>query len=122
MWIRDRLYGLFRDEAFTARYPRDGRLGLSPAQPATLCVLPYALNVPDRQAAEAVRCRTDFTYASAWNPKTPAPTTACCPTSPTGSPGATAPTGCRAWHRPRIRRAGRSRAEPPAPVGHLHRE
>ncbi|MET9502170.1 transposase [Streptomyces sp. NPDC006622] len=71
MWIRDRLDGVFGDEAFTARYPRDGRLGLSPAQPATLCVLPYALNVPDRQAAEAVRCRIDFTYALGLEPEDP---------------------------------------------------
>jgi hypothetical protein len=35
MWIRDRLDGLFSDEDFTAWYPRDGRPGLAPAQPAT---------------------------------------------------------------------------------------
>ncbi|MFJ5802355.1 transposase [Streptomyces decoyicus] len=63
MWIRDRLDGLFSDEDFTAWYPRDGRPGLSPAQPATVCVLQYALNLSDRQAAEAVRCRIDFKYA-----------------------------------------------------------
>lgn len=45
---------------FIAWYPRDGRPGLSPAQLATVCVLQYALNLSDRQAAEAVRCRIDF--------------------------------------------------------------
>jgi transposase len=64
MWIRDRLDGLWRDEDFTAWYPRDGRPGLSPAQlAATVCVLQYAMNLSDRQAAEAVRCRIDFKYA-----------------------------------------------------------
>lgn len=42
---------------------RDGRPGLSPAQPATVCALQYALNLSDRQASEAVRCRIDFKYA-----------------------------------------------------------
>lgn len=63
MWIRDRLDGLWRDEDFAAWYPRDGRPGLSPAQLATVCVLQYAMNLSDRQAAEAVRCRIDFKYA-----------------------------------------------------------
>ncbi|MEZ0096338.1 transposase [Streptacidiphilus sp. EB129] len=63
MWIRDRLDGLWTDEDFTAWYPRDGRPGLSPAQLATVCVLQYVMNLSDRQAAEAVRCRLDFKYA-----------------------------------------------------------
>lgn len=45
--------------------PRDGRPGLSPAQLATVCVLQFLLNLSDRQAAEAVRCRIDFKYALA---------------------------------------------------------
>jgi transposase len=61
--IRDRLDGLCSDEDCTAWYPRDGRPELSPAQLATVCVLQYAMNLSDRQAAEAVRCRIDFTYA-----------------------------------------------------------
>ncbi|WP_016825817.1 IS1182 family transposase [Streptomyces viridosporus] len=65
MWVRDRLDGLWRDEDFEAWYPRDGRPGLSPAQLATVCVLQFLLNLSDRQAAEAVRCRIDFKYALA---------------------------------------------------------
>ncbi|MFC4885307.1 transposase [Streptomyces beijiangensis] len=61
MWVRDRLDGLWRDEDFAAWYPRDGRPGLSPAQLATVCLL----NLSDRQATEAVRCRLDFKYALA---------------------------------------------------------
>ncbi|MGW2788043.1 transposase [Streptomyces populi] len=63
--MRDRLDGLWRDEDFTDWYPRDGRLGLSHAQPATVCVLQFLLGLSDRQAAEAVRCRIDFKYAMA---------------------------------------------------------
>ncbi|WP_424860533.1 transposase [Streptomyces sp. MMS24-I29] len=63
--MRDRLDGLWRDEDFTAWYPRDGRPGLSPAQLATVCVLQFLLGLSDRQAAEAVRCRIDFKYAMA---------------------------------------------------------
>jgi transposase len=65
MWVRDRLDGLWRDEDFAAWYSRDGRPGLSPAQLATVSVLQFALNLSDRQAAEAVRCRIDFKYALA---------------------------------------------------------
>jgi transposase len=65
MWVRDHLDGLWSDEDFTCWYPRDGRPGLSPAQLATVCVLQFLLNLFDRQAAEAVRCRIDFKYALA---------------------------------------------------------
>ncbi|MFJ9618390.1 transposase [Streptomyces noursei] len=63
MWVRDRPNGLWHDEDFASWYPRDGRPGLSPAQLATVCVLQFLLGLSDRQAAEAVRCRIDFTYA-----------------------------------------------------------
>jgi hypothetical protein len=72
MWVRDRLDGLWHDEDFDAWYPRDGRPGLSPAQLATVSVLQFLLNLSDRQAAEAVRCRIDFKYALA--PKFPTST------------------------------------------------
>lgn len=65
MWVRDRLDGLWHDEDFTDWYPRDGRPGLSPARLATVCVLRFMLCLSDRQAAEAVRCRIDFKYATA---------------------------------------------------------
>jgi transposase len=65
MWVRDQLEGLWSDEDFADWYPRDGRPGLSPARLATVCVLQYLLDLSDRQAAEAVRCRIDFKYALA---------------------------------------------------------
>jgi len=63
VWVRDRLDGLWQDEDFAGWYSRDGRPGLSPAQLATVSVLQFVLNLSDRQAAEAVRCRTGFKYA-----------------------------------------------------------
>jgi hypothetical protein len=63
MWVRDRLDGLRDDEDFAGWYPRDGRPGISPAQLATVSVLQFLLGQPDRDAAEAVRCRIDFKYA-----------------------------------------------------------
>ena len=63
MWVRDRLDGLWEDEDFAGWYPRDGRPGLSPAQLATVSVLQFLLDLSDRGAAEAVRCRIDFKYA-----------------------------------------------------------
>lgn len=63
MWVRDRLDGLWQDEDFAGWYSRDGRPGLSPAQLATVSVLQFVLNLSDRQAAEAVRCRTGFKCA-----------------------------------------------------------
>lgn len=65
MWVRDRPDGLWRGEDFARWYPRDGRPGLSPAQLATVCALQFLLDLSDRQAAEAVRCRIDSTYALA---------------------------------------------------------
>ncbi|CAM3710977.1 transposase [Nocardiopsis rhodophaea] len=65
MWVRDRLDGLWCDEDFADWCPRDGRPGISPAQLATVCVLQFLLDLSDRQAAEAVRCRIDFKYALA---------------------------------------------------------
>ena len=63
MWVRDRLDGLWDDEDFASWYPRDGRPGISPAQLATVSVLQFLLDLSDRDAAEAVRCRIDFKYA-----------------------------------------------------------
>jgi transposase len=63
MWVRDRLDGLWADEDFASWYPRDGRPRISPAQLATVGVLQFLLDLSDRDAAEAVRCRIDFKYA-----------------------------------------------------------
>ncbi|MGW1203157.1 transposase [Streptomyces cyaneofuscatus] len=77
MWVRDHLDGLWDDRDFAPWYPRDGRPGLSPAQLATVCVLQFLLNLSDRQAAEAVRCRIDSSTHSPWTWTTRDSTTAC---------------------------------------------
>ncbi len=71
MQLRDRLDGLRADEDFAGWYRRDGRPGISPAQLATVCVLQFLLDLPDRDAAEAVRCRIDFKYAPGLEPGDP---------------------------------------------------
>jgi len=71
MWVRDRLDGLWQDEDFAGWYSRDGRPGLSPAQLATVSVLQFVLDLSDRQAAGAVRCRTGFKYALGLEPGDP---------------------------------------------------
>ena len=63
MWVRDRLDGLWTDEDFAGWYPRDGRPGLSP-QLATVSVLQFLLDLSDRDAAEAVRCRINSSTRS----------------------------------------------------------
>lgn len=60
---RDRLGGLWRDEDFVDCHSLNGRPVLSPARSATVSVLQFLLGSSDRDTAEAVRCRIDFTYA-----------------------------------------------------------
>ena len=62
MWIRDRLDGLFTDKDLEDWFPCAGRPGLSPAVLALICVLQFAENLTDRQAALAVSCRIDWKY------------------------------------------------------------
>src|SRR3954470_14673074 len=57
--IRDELGELFSDEQFAAAFASRGR---PPGQLAMLTVLQFAAGLSDRQAAEAVRARTDWKY------------------------------------------------------------
>ncbi|MFG2369812.1 transposase [Streptomyces mirabilis] len=82
------------------------RAALSPAQLATVNVLQFLLNVSDRQAADAVRCRIDFKYALALKLDDQASTTVCCPTLASASLRATVPTGSCTSRRPVSRRPG----------------
>ncbi|MFI8848938.1 transposase [Streptomyces sp. NPDC053499] len=77
MWVPDHLDGLWDDRDFAPWYPHNGRPGLSPAQLDTVCVLQFLLNLSDRQAAEAVRCRIDFKYALALELDDPGVTPQC---------------------------------------------
>ena len=60
--IRDRLGQWLGDEAFAAAFGTRGKPGWSPSRLALVTVLQRAENLPDRQAAEAVRTRIDWQY------------------------------------------------------------
>src|SRR5215208_4907632 len=60
--LRDELGGIFRDEDFADLFPRLGQPGLPPWRLALVTLLQFRENLPDRQAAEAVRARIDRKY------------------------------------------------------------
>src|SRR6266487_4678410 len=60
--IRDRLGQWLEDEAFAAAFGMRGKPGWSPSRLALVMVLQRAENLPDRQAADAVRMRLDWQY------------------------------------------------------------
>jgi len=60
--LRDELGTIYKDELFTDLYARDGQPATSPWRLALITVLQFAENLPDRQAAEAVRSRIDWKY------------------------------------------------------------
>jgi transposase len=60
--IRDRLGQWLDDEAFAAAFGTRGKPGWSPSRLALVTVLQRAENLPDRQAADAVRVRLDWKY------------------------------------------------------------
>ena len=62
--LRDELGGIFRDEDFADLFPKLGQPGLPPWRLALVTVLQFRENLPDRQAAEAVRARIDWKYLS----------------------------------------------------------
>jgi transposase len=61
--LGEQLADLFRDIDFAPLYLPHGRAAISPALLALVLVLQFLENVPDRQAAEAVRVRLDWKYA-----------------------------------------------------------
>jgi transposase len=60
--LRDTLGPIFDDEDFIGLFPKDGQPGLPPWRLALVTVLQFRENLPDRQAAEAVRARIDWKY------------------------------------------------------------
>lgn len=60
--LRDELGVIFEDEIFKDLYPSLGQPAESPARLAMVTVMQYMENLPDRQAAEAVRSRIDWKY------------------------------------------------------------
>jgi hypothetical protein len=53
---------LFADEDFRALFAPDGQPALSPVRLSLVLILQFAEGLSDRQAAEAVRTRIDWTY------------------------------------------------------------
>jgi transposase len=63
MTMRDQLGTFFTDDQFVDLYPANGQLAFSPWRLALICVMQFAENLSDRQAADAVRARIDWEYA-----------------------------------------------------------
>lgn len=65
VWIkmRDELGPIFTDEQFTDLFALQGQPAESPWRLALVVVMQFAENLPDRQAADAVRSRIDWKYA-----------------------------------------------------------
>ena len=61
--LRDEFADLYRDEDFSALYPRRGQPGLAPWRLSLVTVLQFLEHLSDRQAADAVRSRIDWKYA-----------------------------------------------------------
>lgn len=60
--LRDEIGTIFNDEQFAELYPNNGQPAESPARLALVTIMQYMENIPDRQAADAVRGRIDWKY------------------------------------------------------------
>jgi transposase len=60
--LRDELGPIFEDEEFAEFYSNTGQPAESPARLALITIMQFLENLPDRQAAEAVRSRIDWKY------------------------------------------------------------
>jgi transposase len=60
--LREALGTIFSDDDFSELYPERGQPSLSPWQLALVTILQFRENLPDRQAAEAVRVRIDWKF------------------------------------------------------------
>jgi len=63
MRVRDALGSLYSDETFADLFPTRGQPAETPWRLALVTVMQFAEGLPDRQAADAVRGRIDWTYA-----------------------------------------------------------
>ena len=60
--LRDELGAIFADADFADLFPKLGQPGLPPWRLALVTLLQFREDLPDRQAAEAVRARIDWKY------------------------------------------------------------
>lgn len=58
--MRDELGTIFEDEQFDDLFPELGQPAISPWQLALITVMQFAENLTDRQAADSVRARIDW--------------------------------------------------------------
>jgi len=58
--LRDELSTVFKDKDFADLYPERGQPSLSPWRLALVTILQFRENLSDRQAADAVRSRIDW--------------------------------------------------------------
>jgi transposase len=65
--LRDELGAIFADTDFADLFPKRGQPGLLPWRLALITLLQFRENLPDRQAAEAVRARIDWKSCSGWS-------------------------------------------------------
>jgi transposase len=70
MRIRDELGVFYTDELFATLFSAEGQPAESPWRLALICVLQFAENLSDRQAADAVRARIDWKYLRATRGRT----------------------------------------------------
>ena len=63
--LRDEFGAVFDDARFAGLFPARGRPAEAPWRLALVSLFQFAEGLPDRQAAEAVRGRIDWTYALA---------------------------------------------------------
>jgi transposase len=77
MTLRDELGSLYTDEDCADLFPTHGQPAACPWRLALMCVLPFAEDLSDRQAAEAVRSRSDWQYALGLELTDPASTFPC---------------------------------------------
>lgn len=61
--LRDELGTIYQDELFATLYPERGQPAAAPWRLALISVLQFLEDLPDRQAADAVRGRIDWKYA-----------------------------------------------------------
>src|SRR5262245_5743813 len=61
--LADEMGALFTDEGVADLYPTPGPPGLAPWRLVLVTILQFAEDLPDRQAADAVRSRIDWKYA-----------------------------------------------------------
>lgn len=63
MQMRDALGVIYQDQSFTHLFPHNGRPVEAPWRLALITIMQFVEELPDRQAADAVRGRIDWKYA-----------------------------------------------------------